>query len=191
MCVIWSVASRVLADHWSSCMRDRRLIPGMEPIRWPQALWDLCSDLDPSDPFVLAPSVAQDTPKVIAPKPVQQSAWKGPCVWAAVGFSPQQPGAEDQSVSQTGQTTSIMCCNPGRQCWSACYYDLTGCNSVTLNKALCFGEVQLALAHLAASFALSCRFPLIVKVTRAPEGLGSDLWLHSFGVGIEGKKWKE
>lgn len=59
--------------------------------------------------------------------------------------------------------TAIICCSPVRQRQSACYRDLMGCNSVTLNKVLCFGEVQLAVTLLVALFALSCRFTLIFK----------------------------
>lgn len=59
--------------------------------------------------------------------------------------------------------TAIICCSPVRQRQSACYRDLMGYNSVTLNKVLCSGEVQLAVTLLVALFALSCRFTLIFK----------------------------
>lgn len=110
--------------------------------------------------------------------------WALPCSSFEQRFSPS---------SSLGQITWIFCCNPVRQCWSACYYDLMGCNSVNSNEALCFGEAQLAVTHLGVLFVLSCKFTLIFKTdptSREVGGMTSGS-LHNFDVRSERKMWNE
>lgn len=68
-----------------------------------------------------------------------------------------------------------------------------GCNSVSSNVALCFGEAQLAVTHLGVLFVLSCKFALIFKTdptSREVGGMTSGT-LHNFDVRSERKMRNE
>lgn len=71
MFFIWLVALEVVAEQRSPWVQDQQFIPRVVPSYRSQAPGAFCCDLDP---FVHMPVVIPDVLKVMALKPVQQSA---------------------------------------------------------------------------------------------------------------------